>query len=92
MNDEAGTPTGLTLVKPEAATSEPVNPLDDYGTQRALARLLKVSPTHAGRIAAELNLPFIVLRKRKLFRLSAVAECLRAQETTLDVVRRKARR
>ena len=63
-----------------------------YDSQRGLAKYLNVAPTSAGRIAAELQLPFVVLRGRKLYRLSAVKDKLLEREQTGESRRNSKRR
>ena len=82
-------------MKRRSIRSKPLaaNPFNDYVVgSRGLARVLRVAPTTATRIAINLNLPFVVVNKRKHFRVSAIQERLLAQEVTLAEVRRKARR
>lgn len=83
-------PTGIPakLNEPKA-TDDSASPLDDYMSLRGLARKAKRSPTTMSAIVAELDLPFRILRGRKLYRFSALAERLREGETTLAEARRK---
>jgi hypothetical protein len=61
---------GSPLTQPKPIDSS--NPLSDYATLRGLSRRLRCSPTTAGRIVSQLDLPFVVLSGKKLYRFSAI--------------------
>ena len=59
------------------------NPLDDYASLRSAARRWKRSPTTLARVFNDLQIPFVIVNGRKLYRLSAVTEKLREREIAL---------
>ena len=77
---------------PKRTKPRKASPLDDYKTKRGLAGALGVSQVTAGRLTEELNWPFILLSGKRQYRVSALTELLRAKETTLDELRKQARR